>query len=297
MKQFIMGLACVISMSNAFAFDLDFDLDLDELTADLKEVTSTVSDVAQEMDFVPDEIKSALSSSDNVLTDYTREQEVQIGQQMAGRILGAAPLVDDKKLQQYVNKVGSWVANHSERADLSWHFGVIESDSINAFAAPGGYVLITKGLYKTLNNEAELAGVLAHEISHVIRRHHLAILKKSSWIQLGKLAADFKLGGQNDTIDSLMGNGAEMMARGLDKDAELESDRMAIVLMARSGYDAYAFPAVLQQIGHASERDGKDVELLFTTHPHPNERLDGLATSMAGFTDKGMLHAKRFYRI
>ena len=96
-----------------------------------------------------------------LLTGYTPEEETRIGRQIAGNLLGAVPLVRDDKLQNYVNLVGNWVALQSGRKDITWRFGVLDTDDINAFAAPGGYVFLTKGLYRRLNNEAELAGVLA----------------------------------------------------------------------------------------------------------------------------------------
>ena len=82
----------------------------------------------------------------------SKEEEIALGREITGSLLGAAPLVKDEALQKYVNQVGRWVANQSERADLPWKFGVIDSSDINAFAAPGGYVLITKGLYQKLQN-------------------------------------------------------------------------------------------------------------------------------------------------
>ncbi len=105
----------------------------------------------------------------DLLKETSQKEEVAIGREIAGRLLGAAPLVKNKKLQKYVNKVGKWVALQSDRPDLPWRFGVIESNDINAFAAPGGFIFITKGLYLKLKSEAELAGVLAHEIGHVIK--------------------------------------------------------------------------------------------------------------------------------
>ncbi|HSF71136.1 MAG TPA: M48 family metalloprotease, partial [Methylotenera sp.] len=93
----------------------------------------------------------------------SKEEEIALGREITGSLLGAAPLVKDAALQQYVNKVGRWVANQSERSDLPWKFGVIDSADLNAFAAPGGYVLVTKGLYQKLQNEAQLASVLGHE--------------------------------------------------------------------------------------------------------------------------------------
>jgi beta-barrel assembly-enhancing protease len=168
----------------------------------------------------------------------SQQEEVAIGRQIAGNLLGAAPLVKDKALQLYVNDVGRWIANQSERADLRWHFGVIASDDINAFAIPGGYVYVTRGLYRLLKSEADLAGVLAHEIGHVVRKHHLRLLQQSRLVDFGgKLLS--KQAGENEQIRSLIGSGAEIVARSLDKSAEFEADRMGVVLAARAGYDPF----------------------------------------------------------
>ena len=231
------------------------------------------------------------------LGGYSEQEEIAIGRQIAGNILGAAPLVNDGKLQQYVNRVGRWVASQSERPDLAWHFGVIDSNDINAFAAPGGYVFITKGLYRQLNSEAELAGVLGHEIGHVMRKHHLKILQKSQLIELGgKLLS--KQAGDNANVQKLIGTGAEISARALDKDAEFEADRIAVVLAGRAGYDPFGLPSVLQDIAHVSRDDGS-VALLFKTHPHPSDRLDQLGQAIGERLDgvKGKTLEKRLYRI
>ncbi|MDP1997512.1 MAG: M48 family metalloprotease, partial [Gallionella sp.] len=182
------------------------------------------------------------------------EEEVAIGRQIAGNLLGAAPLVKDAKLQKYVNNVGRWVANQSERPDLIWHFGVIDSNDVNAFAAPGGYIFVTKGLYRLLQSEAELAGVLAHEVGHVIRQHHLKILQQSKLLDLGSQLVAKNVGG-NDKVQVLIGSGAEIVSRSLDKDAEFEADRIAVVLAARAGYDAFGLPELLQEIGHSAAGD------------------------------------------
>ena len=228
-------------------------------------------------------------------TGYSEAEEVAIGRQIAGNLLGAAPLVNDKKLQKYVNNVGRWVADQSERPDLAWHFGVIASDDINAFAAPGGYIFVTRGLYRLLNNEAELAGVLAHEIGHVIKKHHLKILQQSRLVDLGGKLLSKQVGG-NDQIGTLIGSGAEIVSRSLDKNAEFEADRIGVVLAARAGYDAYGLPGVLQEIGHTAV-DDDSVALLFKTHPLPAERLTKLDDAMDNRFDAGQTVAKRFYRI
>jgi len=232
-----------------------------------------------------------------VLGGTSEAEEVAIGRQLAGNILGAAPLVKDDQLQQYVNRVGRWVASQSERPDLAWHFGVIASDDINAFAAPGGYVFVTRGLYRQLANEAELAGVLGHEIGHVIRKHHLKILQQSQLIDLGGKLLSKKVG-DNAGVQKLIGSGAEIAARALDKNAEFEADRIAVVLAGRAGYDPFGLVSVLQDIAQVSKDEGS-VALLFKTHPHPNERLDQLGLAIGERLDRiqGKGVEKRFYRM
>jgi len=231
------------------------------------------------------------------LTGFSQEEEVAIGRQAAGNLLGAVPLVKDAKLQQYVNRVGRWVASQSERSGLAWHFGVIESNDLNAFAAPGGYIFVTKGLYRSLQSESELVGVLAHEVGHVIKKHHLKILQQSRLVDMGgKVLA--KRVGENEHIKNLIGNGAEIFARSLDKNAEFEADRVAVILAARAGYEPFGLPTVLQDIGHAAKDDNR-VSLLFKTHPHPDDRLAQLGEAIGDRLDglKGQTLENRFYRI
>jgi predicted Zn-dependent protease len=229
----------------------------------------------------------------------SKQDEIRIGREIVGNLLGAAPLVKDDELQKDVNHVGRWVALQSERPDLPWHFGVIESEDINAFATPGGNVLITKGLYRRLANEAELAGVLGHEIGHVVKKHQLKLLQKQQLLDAGAGLLGDKAAKDNDAIRKLIGSGAEICARSLDKDTEFEADRIGVVLSARAGYDPYGLPEVLQEIGHASKDDGR-VALLFKTHPHPDDRLAMLGSAIGDRLDKienGKTVAERFYKL
>ena len=214
--------------------------------------------------------------------DTSIEEEIAIGRQLAGNLLGAAPLLKNDVVQAYVNRVGRWVALHSARPDLNWHFGVLDTPTLNAFAMPGGYVFLTRGLYETLASEAELAGVLAHEIGHVTAGHHLKVFKQSS--MLGAVSglvsqALAQSRGNNQMVQNLIGNGAEALARGLDKDAEYEADRIGVVLAARAGYEPYGLPSVLQRIGRVNPKDSS-VALLFKTHPSPADRLEHLGDAM-----------------
>lgn len=208
----------------------------------------------------------------------SEEEEIAVGREVAGRTLGAAPLVADPGLQAYVNQVGRWVAAQSERPDLPWHFGVIDSSDINAFAAPGGYVLVTRGLYEILDDEAQLAGVLGHEIGHIVRRHHITVMQQSAAISAGAKMA--QSGDRSYLVNNLIGSGAEVLARGLDKDSEFEADRIGVVLAARAGYNPYALGEVLQKLA-ARGADDQALALLFETHPAPGERLMHLGDALS----------------
>jgi beta-barrel assembly-enhancing protease len=228
----------------------------------------------------------------------SQEDEIAVGRNVTGTILGAAPLVNDAKLQAYVNKVGRWVASQSERTSLPWHFGVIDSTDVNAFAAPGGYVLITKGLYQRLASEAQLAGVLGHEIAHVVQRHHLKVMQKQALMDAGTSFLKEKIS-KNKITQRAVTTGAEISARNLDKSAEYEADSMGTVLAARAGYDAYGLAEVLQEMELLGNNDGS-VALLFQTHPHPDDRVAQLSLVSGDQIDKisgGKTLENRFYKL
>lgn len=215
--------------------------------------------------------------------EITEPQEITLGAGIASNLLGAAPLLDNPAAQQYVNRVGRWLALQTERPDLPWQFGVLDDNDVNAFAAPGGYVFITKGLLAQMNSEAELAGVLAHEISHVLRKHHLQALKKGAQTELmSEFANDaLKSNGTDPRLTKLVSAGTEVYARGLDKDDEFEADRMGVVIAARGGYDPYGLPAVLQTLQSLNPSDSS-VALMFKTHPALADRLSLLDQEMTG---------------
>ena len=215
--------------------------------------------------------------------EVSEPQEIELGGGIASNLLGAAPLLDNPAVQQYVNRVGRWLTLQTERPDLPWQFGVLDDNDVNAFAAPGGYVFITKGLLAKMNSEAELAGVLAHEISHVLRKHHLQALKKGARAELlSDLANDaIRSKGADPRFSKLVSAGTEVYARGLDKNDEFEADRMGVVIAARAGYDPYGLPAVLQTLQSLNPSDSR-LALMFKTHPAVSDRLDLLDKEMSG---------------
>jgi beta-barrel assembly-enhancing protease len=207
----------------------------------------------------------------------SEQEEQAMGREIAGRMLGAAALVNDAELQSYVNRVGRWVAVQSERPDLPWRFGVVDTASINAFAAPGGYVMLTRGLYEILDNEAQLAGVLAHEIAHIVRRHHVTVMQKSAAMSAGAQLA--QRDNRSALVNNMIGTGAEVFARGLDKSAEYEADAMGVVLAARAGYNPFGLVDVLHKLAARGSADGS-LALLFKTHPLPGDRIDQLGVAL-----------------
>lgn len=217
--------------------------------------------------------------------DVSEPEEISIGEGMASVLLGAAPLVKNEALQRYVNQVGRYLSLQTERPDLPWHFGVLDSNSVNAFATPGGHIFVTSGLLRKMHSEAELAGVLSHEIAHVLRKHHLAAMKKAGGMgflaDVASIAVEQKEGGSyagKELSKNLISGMKEVMVRGLDKDDEYEADRMGVVIATRAGYDPYGLPAVLQTLEGLS--GSSDVSLLFSTHPSPDSRLDTLSGLM-----------------
>lgn len=224
-------------------------------------------------------------------TEINEQQEAEIGMEYASVLVGAAPLLDNADVQTYVNRIGRWLSLNTERPDLNWRFGVLNSDNVNAFATPGGYVFVTKGLLLGLKNEAELAGVLAHEIAHVVRKHHLTAIRKGAGMQTGaNILSEFAAQrGRNQLVtDRLISGVKEVMLRGLDKDDELEADRMGVVIAGRAGYDPYGLPSVLQMLQGMNPQDS-GLSLLFATHPAPDVRLDALERIMDA-------HLERFAR-
>ena len=212
--------------------------------------------------------------------EIDEKQEIEIGRDMAARLLGAAPLVNDARLQRYVNNVGRWLASQTERPDLPWQFGVLDAPQVNAFAVPGGSIFVTRGLVERMKSEAELAGVLSHEIAHVLKKHHLKAIQKNAQAGLASEALSMAMKDSNsEARGKLVGFGTEMYARGLDKSDELEADRLGIVIAARGGYDAYGLPAVLQTLQAMNPQDS-GLALMFKTHPAPAERLDALGEKM-----------------
>ncbi|OWW20038.1 M48 family metallopeptidase [Noviherbaspirillum denitrificans] len=220
-------------------------------------------------------VGNIVSNVGKATKEATEPEEIGIGKEFAATLLGAKPLANDPALQRYVNTLGRWLASQTERPDLPWTFGVLDDPGFNAFATPGGYIFVTRGLVQRMHSEAELAGVLAHEIGHVLKKHHLRAVQKNAGFALvgDVLAATGK--GNAEARNALINIGKKLYASGLDKDDEFEADRLGVVIAARAGYDAFGLPSVLQMLQRQNSGDS-DFTLMFKTHPSPGTRVEML---------------------
>jgi predicted Zn-dependent protease len=210
------------------------------------------------------------------------EDEIAIGKDVAARTLGTYRIIRDEKLQRYLNSVGMWVALQSDRPALPWRFAAVESEQVNAFAVPGGAVLVTRGMLKTLSNEAELACVLGHEIGHVVRKHHLALLQKDILRQTGTRAVSDQIsqgGVQGQAKKFLVAEGSELYARSLDRDSEREADNDGVLLAARAGYDAGACLVFMKRLA-GLKQDAGSLASLYKTHPRASERAGDVGNAL-----------------
>ena len=224
---------------------------------------------------------SVLGAADKVIPKSEQEiteEELALGPQIAGTILGAAALWKDDAAQRRVNLIGRWEASQTSRPDLPWAFGIIDTGEVNAFAAPGGYILITRGLYQLLSDDAEVAAVLGHEISHVVQRDHYEVIHKQEMLGAGKDIAMSQVGGggslaTNMAKDYLAKHGALVMMTGLDRGAEYRSDEASAIYLARAGFNPLALYAVLQKMT-ALGASSAQLAQLYKTHPPLDERMD-----------------------
>jgi Zn-dependent protease with chaperone function len=206
------------------------------------------------------------------------EEELALGPEIAGRILGAAPLWKDDAAQRRLNRIGRWEASQTSRPELPWTFGIIDTGEINAFAAPGGYILVTRGLYQLLGDDAEVAAVLGHEISHVVQRDHYEVIHKQEMLGAGKDIAMSQVGGGGSLAasmakDYVAKHGAMVMMTGLDRSAEYRSDEASGIYLARAGFNPLALYAVLQKMTALGSQSSLLAQL-FKTHPALDDRMD-----------------------
>ena len=218
------------------------------------------------------------------------QEEIAAGRLVSGQILGAAKLLQDANLQRYVNLVGRRIADQTERRDLAWSFGVVDSIAVNAFASPGGQILMTSQLLQLIETEDELAAVLAHEVAHVVRKHHYRVIRKQRMLEFGSQAVKISEDGTGMS-EKLAGMVAQILARGLDQSAEYEADRDGMIYAARAGYDAAALIRVMEKLALLSAKEPSG-ELILSTHPSAENRRMALARQVNADIEKAAVLSK-----
>ncbi|MFT6466357.1 M48 family metalloprotease [Halopseudomonas sp.] len=219
-------------------------------------------------------------------------QEMALGQQASEQIAQQMSMLKDPKLQAYVQRIGTQLANKSHRSGIPYQFNVIDSPDINAFALPGGHIYINRGLLIYLNSEAQMAAVLGHEIGHVTARH--GVRQQSIAMSTGLIGQLITIGTGMPAAGDLSNMLGTAMVRGYGRDMELEADGLGAEYLARTGYRP---EAVLDVIGALKNQDtyssqkaaaqGKQVESyhgLFSTHPTHDQRLQQVVAQAQGLT-------------
>jgi predicted Zn-dependent protease len=205
-------------------------------------------------------------------------KEREIGFGIAATVAGRYKLADDPALNQYVSLVGAAVAEQSTRVgEVPFAFGVLDTDDVNAFAAPGGWIFVTRGALALMQSEAELAGVLAHEIAHVDQKHVLEDIRRSDVMSTATDEAALS----GPLLDQISALGATMLFTGLAREDEVEADSIGVVYASGVGYRPDGMLQFLQHLEQSASVQAGGVREWVATHPPTAERIEALRRSMA----------------
>ena len=199
-------------------------------------------------------------------------QEIAMGQQADAEVRREMGIYDDPALQRYVADIGERLARVSHRPNLPWQFAVVDHPAVNAFALPGGFIYITRGILPYLNDEAELAGVLGHEIGHVAARHSAHQASLGTLGQIGVIGLGVFVPATRPLGD-VTSAGVGLLLMKFGRDDEREADRIGIEYVAKGGWDPAAMPQVLQTLSRMDELSERGVPNWLSTHPDPGSRV------------------------
>lgn len=208
--------------------------------------------------------------------EMTEDEEQQVGAAVSEKIRVSYGVVQDPAIHRYVSLVGSALAQSSSRPALPWRFIVLDTDGVNAFAAPGGYMHITRGALSLMKNESELADVLAHEIIHVTEKHTIRAIQKGKLVQMG---TNETLSGNKALLGQVVDRATEVVMSGFGRADELQADDEGVLLANKAGYAPGGLSTFLTTI----EERNKNVTTkqgLFASHPEMKERQDKIASQI-----------------
>lgn len=208
------------------------------------------------------------------------DQEISIGRQMDQQVRSSEKVLADTAWQNYVNDIGRKIVATTERRDLPFQFAVIESDQVNAFATPGGYVYFYTGLIRTCDKEAELVAVMAHEISHVVARHGV---KRLQTVMGAEIVLSLALGGKSETTQSLAQTALGIILQGYSRSQESDADNFGVTYMTRSGYDPNGAVLMFEKLAQLGGGGPADIfEKIASDHPDTQDRIAKTKAEIAG---------------
>ena len=256
---------------------------------------------------VNESFKDAQEAADKAQEEITPEQEYYIGRAVAAKILAKYKVYNSPKAQKYLNVICRAIAAKSERPDLyrGYFVVILDTDEINAFATPGGHIMVTRGLLKCTDSEDSLAAVLSHEIAHILLQHSVKAIKKSrtanAVVKTGSSIAMAASGGNDgakenlaefsESVDAIVAN---MLEHGYSKSQEFAADAKALELMANAGYNPRAMDSMLNMLDKNTPKDAGSG--FGKTHPSPQARLKNVSSKYGKYkvNDTSAARKKRF---
>jgi len=253
--------------------------------------------VTADAQFSLNKLKKAVDTAIDVaetVDDFTfsEAEEIELGLAISHRIRARYGVTQDPEVTRYMSLVGATVAQKSSRPTIPWHWIVLDSNVVNAFAAPGGYVHVTRGALAVIDSEAELAGVLAHEAAHITRKHTLKALQKSMGMELAQNQASFTVG--SALFEAVADQAAKAVLAGFGQSEELEADKVGMEIAARVGYRTAGLTNFLETLNGLTPRSASS-SALFRSHPDTDERIKKLNTTIEkNHLDDGVWLAERY---
>jgi uncharacterized protein YraI len=259
-----------------------------------KQLDFTLLEYVERIPFKPEEYREfagTLKSPSRELLGavenaYVRSSDIDLGRAIVLKFASEQGLVKDDELIKYISMVGTWVQNGTPLYDVPFYYGVIDQDYVNSFALPGGYILVTRGCLAAMENEAELAAVLAHEMAHLIKRHGMQELERQKERVKSARAMDdldemaMKKGvmpedeAAFEAMDNLTNEMFSILIKGRLQADEFEADRYGTLYLANSGYYQYALVKFLKRLG-------KNEKLKYVSHPEPEKRIDNIKSEIS----------------
>jgi predicted Zn-dependent protease len=221
----------------------------------------------------------------------SESQEIQMGLQADPAIVSQFGIYEDEGLQQYLDQIGKKMAARSERPDLPWTFRLVDDPVINAFAVPGGFIYITRGILAYFNSEAELASVVGHEIGHVTARHSAQQMSQQQLAQIGLIAGAVLVPDEySELVLGVGGAGMQLLFLKFSRDDERQSDDLGMRYMVRAGYDASEMPGVYTMLSRVSTAGGGErIPEWQSTHPNPENREQRMLAHLDTLRNNGTI--------